>query len=490
MEIKELHVCIKRIIDASLNIDEEKQKASADLKTALKHEDIVQQAYAYQRLFACCIIKKETVDARYYKAYATQYANHLDEPALLLINHQLCGLFHLDEEEALEYACKALMLSKKLQDTESEARILYDIARIFDKRKDCKAKEFYERSMQLMDKNEQIYPMLMAHLFTRYTKNDPIFAISFYKEHRDAQQFPSFIHDYVDILYLYACKNKLPIMQLEAFLKKPLCHASTYWMLEELFEMALKIKDEKHAKQLLMLLCEHGEHEQIQQLLIMQDYVISYSETFPCAYDQKMLYQDYVHLSRKLMVKKDAQISQRYEEKLQYYTLLAQNQILKQQASYDEVTKLRNRQRFQIDIEEFMHNPSIQAIGIAMCDIDNFKEYNDTYGHLFGDQIIRKMADILQSCVDEDITIYRFGGDEFLCMFLNKSKEDISCYLTEVFIALENLPQKLHISAGYTCAKTNRIPSLKEMIHHADTALYQAKNSGKNQFMEYAEQEA
>ena len=100
------------------------------------------------------------------------------------------------------------------------------------------------------------------------------------------------------------------------------------------------------------------------------------------------------------------------------------------------------------------------------------------------------MADILQSYIDENITIYRFGGDEFLCMFLNKSKEDISYYLTEIFMALEKLPQKLHISAGYTCADTNCIPSLKEMIHHADTALYQAKNSGKNQFMEYAEQEA
>ena len=490
MEIKELHVCIKRIIDVSLDIEKEKQKASSDLKTALEHEDVIQQAYAYQRLFACSIIKKDTVDARYYKAYATQYAIHLDEPALLLINHQLCGLFYLDEEEALEYDCKALMIAKKLQDVESEARILYDIATIFDKRKDCKAKDFYERSMQLMDKNERIYPLLMAHLFTLYTKSDPLFAIQFYDEHCSFPQFSSFIHAYLDILYLYACRNKLPFMQLESFLKKPMCDASTYWMLEELYQVALQIKDQKHAKQILMLLCENGEHDQIQQLLKIQDYVISYSETFPCAYDQSMLYQDYVHLSRKLMIKKDAQISHRYEEKLQYYELLAQNQILKQQASYDEVTKLRNRQRFQIDIEEMMQLESIQSIGIAMCDIDNFKEYNDTYGHLFGDQIIRKMADILQSFAYDNITIYRFGGDEFLCMFVNKSKDDISCYLTEIFIALEKLPQKLHISAGYTCLSIECIQSLKEMIHHADTALYQAKNCGKNQFMEYVEQEA
>ena len=100
------------------------------------------------------------------------------------------------------------------------------------------------------------------------------------------------------------------------------------------------------------------------------------------------------------------------------------------------------------------------------------------------------MADILQSFADDNITIYRFGGDEFLCMFVNKSKDDISCYLTEIFIALEKLPQKLHISAGYTCLSIECIQSLKEMIHHADTALYQAKNCGKNQFMEYVEQEA
>ena len=63
MEIKELHVCIKRIIDVSLDIEKEKQKASSDLKTALEHEDVIQQAYAYQRLLACSIIKKDTVDA-------------------------------------------------------------------------------------------------------------------------------------------------------------------------------------------------------------------------------------------------------------------------------------------------------------------------------------------------------------------------------------------------------------------------------------------
>lgn len=489
MEIKELHVCIKRIIEANVDIEEEKQKAAFDLKTALQHEDIVQQAYAYQRLFACCIIKKETVDARYYKAYATQYANHLDEPALLLIHHQLCRLFYLDEEEALEYDCKALMLAKQLQDIESEAYILYDIATIFDKRKDDKAREFYEKAMVLMDKKDPVYPFLMAHLFTLYTKSEASCAIEFYKEHRH-EQFPAIVHAYVDILYLYACKSELPITQLDSFLQKPMKHASTYWMLEELFQLVLSIKDEKHAKQILMLLCENGEHDQLQQLLKIQDYVISYSETFPTVYDLRMLYQDYVHLSRKLKLKKDAQISHRYEEKLQYYELLAQNQILKQQASYDEVTKLRNRQRFQMDMEEFIHNPNIHSIGIAMCDIDNFKEYNDTFGHLFGDQIIRKMADILQSFADKNITIYRFGGDEFLCMFINKSKEDISNYLTEIFIALEHLPQKLHISAGFTCLNTERIQSLKEMIHHADTALYQAKNCGKNQFMEYVEQEA
>lgn len=489
MEIEELRICIRRIMEEAVSVEKEKQKAFHDLKNALKREDLKQQAYIYQRLFACCMVNKEIVDARYYKAYATQYANHLDEPALLLINHQLCGLFYLDEEEALEHYCKALLLAKQLEDHECEVFVLYHIANIFEKRNDPKAIDLYEKAKVMMNKQDNIYPFLMIHLFTLYAKTNTSKMTQLYVELHQITRFP-WMHVYADILYTYYHHEQQPNAQLQILLENMPMNACDVWMLEECFEITLQTKDEKHAKQILMKLCECGSHDDIQQLLNIQSHVITFSETFPCAYDQTMLYQDYVHLSRKWMMKKDAQISHRYEEKLKYHELLAQNQILKQQASYDEVTKLRNRQRFQIDIEALMQRSDIASIGIAMCDIDNFKEYNDSYGHLFGDQIIRKIAEILQLHANDDIRVYRFGGDEFLCMFINVETSDINCYLTDVFLALEKLPQTLHISAGYTCLKTKDIHSLKEMIHHADTALYKAKNSGKNQFMEYVEQEA
>lgn len=130
-----------------------------------------------------------------------------------------------------------------------------------------------------------------------------------------------------------------------------------------------------------------------------------------------------------------------------------------------------------------------QSVSLFMIDIDDFKIYNDTYGHLVGDEILRKLAMVLKKVVRKVDYVARYGGEEFSIILpqTDKEKSFISARrLMKVveetqFKGEEKLPRgHLTISMGIA-AYPEDATSLEELIHRADEALYKAKHSGKNQ---------
>jgi diguanylate cyclase (GGDEF)-like protein len=120
-------------------------------------------------------------------------------------------------------------------------------------------------------------------------------------------------------------------------------------------------------------------------------------------------------------------------------------------------------------------------------DIDHFKEVNDRFGHLHGDEVLVILARILQSSFRKTDLIYRFGGEEFVVIVYVDDRGDAEMTFERLRRSIENhvFPQvgKVTVSIGITEIKDTSIPV--ELLGRADQALYYAKTHGRNQVAFY-----
>lgn len=150
---------------------------------------------------------------------------------------------------------------------------------------------------------------------------------------------------------------------------------------------------------------------------------------------------------------------------------------LRNASRYDFLTKLKNRTALNMDFED-ADNPNLNSSFIVMLtDIDNFKIYNDTKGHHFGDELLKRLASIMQNNFGKT-HCYRYGGDEYLIVLPEISEE---LFLEKIRIAKECTKDEFNFSGGYTHGFVSSFEDLHHLINIADQNLYNAKNTGKNQ---------
>ena len=149
---------------------------------------------------------------------------------------------------------------------------------------------------------------------------------------------------------------------------------------------------------------------------------------------------------------------------------------LRNASRYDFLTKLKNRTALNMDFED-ADNPNLNSSFIVMLtDIDDFKVYNDTKGHHFGDELLKRLASIMQNNFGKT-HCYRYGGDEYLIV-LPEIKEEL--FLEKIKIAKECTKDVFQFSGGYTKGYVSSSKDLHTLINKADKYLYDAKNAGKN----------
>ena len=165
-------------------------------------------------------------------------------------------------------------------------------------------------------------------------------------------------------------------------------------------------------------------------------------------------------------------------------------------AHHDPLTNLPNRlllnTRLNKSIEKCVQYE--QKLAIFFIDIDNFKIINDTYGHSIGDKIINLVAQRLQKNIRKNDTISRIGGDEFIIVIEDILEEkDIKKIASKIIsdftepIKLEEYLFDTTISMGISIFPNNGL-TVEDLIKQADTAMYIAKNSGRNQYQFYKEE--
>jgi diguanylate cyclase (GGDEF)-like protein len=168
--------------------------------------------------------------------------------------------------------------------------------------------------------------------------------------------------------------------------------------------------------------------------------------------------------------------------------------LLRHQASHDSLTRLPNRLLFEEQLSLAISNlhRSGEMLAVAFLDLDQFKTINDTLGHATGDQLLQEVTRRLKAHLRECDLLARWGGDEFTLLLPHvRSAEDLSQLaqqILDVFLhpfRLEN-PQELYITAslGVALAPYDG-EDTATLLRNADTALYQAKQQGRNTYQLY-----
>lgn len=126
---------------------------------------------------------------------------------------------------------------------------------------------------------------------------------------------------------------------------------------------------------------------------------------------------------------------------------------------------------------------------VVMCDIDNFKNINDTYGHDKGDEILKQVAKTLSKNIRFDDVVCRYGGDEFLIIFTGCDEKVVVNRIIEIKKELLRVIPDLKISLSSGISSYKAGSTLKDTITEADVALYKSKEKGKNLITIYDEKE-
>jgi diguanylate cyclase (GGDEF)-like protein len=161
------------------------------------------------------------------------------------------------------------------------------------------------------------------------------------------------------------------------------------------------------------------------------------------------------------------------------------NDVIRELTRVDPLTNLANRRRFAEALDACMtlaqrHREPLSLISI---DIDRFKSVNDTYGHNIGDDVLKRVADLLrESCRNEDLPV-RLGGEEFLVLCAKTAIDEAYTLAERLRVrlpALPGLPSGVHISASFGVAQLLPQDTYFAFLKRADMALYEAKSEGRN----------
>jgi len=169
-------------------------------------------------------------------------------------------------------------------------------------------------------------------------------------------------------------------------------------------------------------------------------------------------------------------------------------------ASHDPLTGTLNRRAFiematvELANAAYLHVPCC----LAMMDIDHFKSFNDTYGHLAGDEALRHTVMIVESKLRKNDFMGRYGGEEFILFFYDTDEETgqkilerLRTHLSESPVPLINGPVEIHASFGIALVDMEKSAEkgyIQKLVHDADTALYAAKQSGRNKVVLFNEE--
>ncbi|MDD3219173.1 MAG: diguanylate cyclase [Lachnospiraceae bacterium] len=175
----------------------------------------------------------------------------------------------------------------------------------------------------------------------------------------------------------------------------------------------------------------------------------------------------------------------------QIQTAVSKGEMYQHEAAVDKATGLLNKISFQQECEQYISKNVKEQIALLVIDIDDFKKINDNYGHLYGDEVIKVIADELKLNFRESDYVGRFGGDEFVVLMNSITRRGMTKRKAEDVIkaVIFKCTQQLHINVTLSIgiAFQEVEDDFQSLFQRADQALYEAKNTGKGKSVVFGE---
>jgi diguanylate cyclase (GGDEF)-like protein/PAS domain S-box-containing protein len=154
----------------------------------------------------------------------------------------------------------------------------------------------------------------------------------------------------------------------------------------------------------------------------------------------------------------------------------------------DELTQLFNSRHFyfQLKIELDRSNRYEQPLTLLLLDLDNFKAFNDTYGHVEGDQVLRRLGQMLKRCMRNTDFAYRYGGEEFTILLPMTTSANGTVIAERIRAELKKesfspeAGKDVHMTVSIGLAQFKLQEDMKDFVHRVDQLMYQAKKNGKD----------
>ena len=175
-----------------------------------------------------------------------------------------------------------------------------------------------------------------------------------------------------------------------------------------------------------------------------------------------------------------------------YLNLKIKNDMLEKLSMYDGLTNIRNRRYFDETFEKTFNEikRDKKSLAVLMIDIDFFKQYNDSYGHLKGDYALESVAKAMKKCCTRSTDIsFRLGGEEFGLIYIASNQKEALVFAKKIQDEIHNLKIEhksskvssyLSVSIGLFFSENIRDFSKDDIYQRCDDALYFAKKAGRN----------
>lgn len=185
-----------------------------------------------------------------------------------------------------------------------------------------------------------------------------------------------------------------------------------------------------------------------------------------------------------------------FKNKIGYISIkqdITDKKIIEEISIMDSLTNIYNRRFFNDFSPKFVNGGKRenQYLSFLVIDVDYFKQYNDTYGHLMGDDVLKQVAEVLkESTLRSDDYCFRLGGEEFGILFKVENKQKAFNFANKILKTIEELKIEhknskashyITVSMGLFSAYANDIDNIDDMYKNADEMLYKAKELGRNQ---------
>ncbi|MEG0526621.1 MAG: tetratricopeptide repeat-containing diguanylate cyclase, partial [Longicatena sp.] len=427
------------------------------------------------------------------------------------------GLYYIhlnDEQTALQYFLDGIQIADKLNDSKMNGMLYNNIGLGFAGRGDWKnAKELFQQAvLTVTQENNEEYDQKIISYLSNFAES--CLQTGEMQEAKEALEFCTSMKN--EELYYqirigcewasYYAKtnqkekciqevNKLFNLKIEEYNNKFfICD-----MIENISMSMLSIEEYEWAKKSIDML-----------ETLVEDSPPVIRQRFECA---KIRYLEAIHenadesykayytinkemseIDHKVRLQSILSIIQLHETTQERDEIKQEKAVLENIMQLDELTGLYNRRYFNKMTSKPKTYKDGRYVGIVMIDLDYFKQYNDQYGHLRGDDVLRCIGTILKQHATEEMYPCRYGGDEFICFCQHVTLEEIETYVKNIcnsirekrFVFDGNLENKyITFSVGYTIDEVDKNLSVDSLLLQADKALYKAKAMGRNTYYKY-----